>query len=564
MKKVRILLRVSSNQQLEADGDLNVQRQIVVDYVRNHEDWILDDKEYFEGSNSGYKNSVEQRDVLQDAMHDAINKEYDILVCYKDDRIGRLMWEIGSYIMTLKKHGVDIYTVKDGCISPKNSDDVMGQMILALRYGNAQKSSSDTGMRVKDTAKKLVQSGKFMGGSAPYGYSLELSGEVSKHGRALHKLVVIKEKAEVVKYIYDLSLNKEYGSTKIAKVLNLDDYYRTLAPKDIWKSGTITSILTNPIYSGHTAYKRRERINGVYKTLDSNEWIVSDNVNKDIQIIDENTWNKTQEKRHRRASQYTKSLKNQDATVIIKRNDDTLPLIDVIHCGYCGCKLTNGSKYNYWTIKSTGERRTSKKPMYKCQNAYNGAAHNKTYQFDADKIEKIVFKYITAYIEDIQKDVNILTDIERKQEKEKQSMIIQIKSEQQTLNKINKDIEIMESHIPEAMSGTYPIDFDYLMSLIKKKQSQKKEQEELINQRQQEIDNMKLSNDEWNSLKKDMRNWGDVFLNADNASKRVMINKIIQRIDVTNENIKIVFKIRDKNDFLYRMSEHHGVSKQGL
>ena len=35
--------------------------------------------------------------------------------------------------------------------------------MLTMRYGMAQKSSSDTGMRVKDTAQKLVQQGKFMG-----------------------------------------------------------------------------------------------------------------------------------------------------------------------------------------------------------------------------------------------------------------------------------------------------------------------------------------------------------------------------------------------------------------
>ena len=185
MKRVRMLLRVSSNQQLEADGDLSVQRQLVKDYISKQSDWQLDEKEYFEGSNSGYKNAVADRNVLQDALQDAKAKEYDILVVYKDDRIGRRMWEIGAYVMSLKSFGVDIYTVKDGCISPE-SDDIMGQMMLALRYGNAQKSSSDTGMRVKDTAQKLVQKGKFMGGKAPYGYKLELSGEVSKHGRALH------------------------------------------------------------------------------------------------------------------------------------------------------------------------------------------------------------------------------------------------------------------------------------------------------------------------------------------------------------------------------------------
>ena len=46
---VRMLLRVSSNQQLEADGDLSVQRRIVEDYIAGHPDWILDGKEYFEG-----------------------------------------------------------------------------------------------------------------------------------------------------------------------------------------------------------------------------------------------------------------------------------------------------------------------------------------------------------------------------------------------------------------------------------------------------------------------------------------------------------------------------------
>ena len=99
---VRMLLRVSSNQQLEADGDLSVQRRIVEDYIAGHPDWILDGKEYFEGSRSGYKTAVSDRDTLQEAMEDAGRKEYDILVAYKDDRIGRRMWEIGAYVMTLK------------------------------------------------------------------------------------------------------------------------------------------------------------------------------------------------------------------------------------------------------------------------------------------------------------------------------------------------------------------------------------------------------------------------------------------------------------------------------
>ena len=103
MKKVRMLLRVSSNQQLESDGDLSVQRELVKEYVQKNSDWQLDCKEYFEGSNSGYKNAVVDRDILQEALRDAENGEYDILVAYKDDRIGRRLWDVGNYVMELKK-----------------------------------------------------------------------------------------------------------------------------------------------------------------------------------------------------------------------------------------------------------------------------------------------------------------------------------------------------------------------------------------------------------------------------------------------------------------------------
>ncbi len=44
-KRVRILLRVSSDQQLEEDGDLMVQRQLVCDYVKEHANWLLDEKD---------------------------------------------------------------------------------------------------------------------------------------------------------------------------------------------------------------------------------------------------------------------------------------------------------------------------------------------------------------------------------------------------------------------------------------------------------------------------------------------------------------------------------------
>ena len=547
MKRVRMLLRVSSNQQLEADGDLSVQRQLVKEYIDRHEDWILDDKEYFEGSNSGYKNAVADRDVLQEALRDAERSEYDILVAYKDDRIGRRMWEIGTYVMALKSNGVDIYTHKDGLITP-NSDDIMGQMMLALRYGAAQKSSADTGMRVKDTAQKLVQKGKFMGGSAPYGYELVLSGEISKHGRALHTLKIIPEQAEVVRYIYNLSLNKEYGSTKIAKLLNEDDTYKTLAPKDIWKSGTITSILTNPIYAGHVAYKRREHVNGKYHRLDSDDWIKAASPNEDIQIIDGDTWNRTQDKRKLRSDKYIKTLEHKNVKVI-RRNDGMLSLIDVIYCGYCGRKLTNGTKYSYWTIKDTGEKRASKIPIYRCQSAQEGIPHNKVYQFRADKIEKIIFECLGEYINKLQENDDVMTEIEANEARERKRVEIEIKNLKKELDKISHGIEIMQSHIPEAMTGDYPLSVKEIADAIHKEQEKENMQKQLVLEKEEILKQDSVNSADWKELKSKFPTWKQIFEKSDSHTQRVLVNKLIERIDVTNEQIVIRFRV-NLNDFL--------------
>lgn len=558
MKKVRMLLRVSSNQQLEADGDLSVQRQLVKDYISHQSDWQLDEKEYFEGSNSGYKNAVADRDVLQEALQDAKAGEYDILVAYKDDRIGRRMWEIGAYVMSLKSFGVDIYTVKDGCISPE-SDDIMGQMMLALRYGNAQKSSSDTGMRVKDTAQKLVQKGKFMGGKAPYGYKLELSGEVSKHGRALHHLVVVPEQAEVVKYIYELSLHKEFGATKITKILSEHEVYKNRAPRDIWKCGTVVSILTNPIYAGYTAYKRRERIDGKYHKLDSKDWVFAKKPDPEIAIIDENMWNRVQDSRKQRADKYIKSLENQNVT-IIRRNSGMLALIDVLHCGYCGRKMTNGSKYNYWTIKDTGERRTSKIAIYKCPNAWNGIPHDKTKQYRVDQIEPMVFEALAEYIGKLQENEDVFTQIEENQNRQKRMKQSELKKEQEELENIRGKIAVMESNIPSAMTGDYPLSLEELAGIIRKHKELEKKQQSAVKQKEAELDAMKVSMDDWESIRTKIPTWQDVFWNADTTTKRVLVDKLIERIDITKTNINIRFKI-NLNDFftLPRITDYHDV-----
>jgi len=562
-KTVRILLCANSTYQSETDETLSIQRELIIDEVKKHQNWILDSKEYVVGNNVGDKDSVTDRNVLQEALRDAENREYDILLAYKDDRLGRRMLEIPMYIMSLKQFGVDVYTVKDGLLTP-DLGDVMGMLKLAMQYGMAEKSSSDTGMRVKDTAKKLVQQGKFMGGKTPYGYKLEYSGEYSKHQRALKHLVIVPEHAEVVKYIYKLSLYKEYGSGKIATTLNLDNRYKNLAPNDVWKSGTITSILTNPIYTGYTAYRRREHIGGKYRSLSQEDWIIAEKPNDEITIIDRDMWEKVQISRQKRGTKYQKQPWNETATVI-SRNDGQLALIDVAYCGYCGRKLTNGTKYDYWTIKGTGERRSSQKSIYKCQNVWQGVPHEKMKQIRSDKIEPIVFKKLSEYVGRLQEDENIFEQILGNQSVKKKQQEQLLVREKRKLQEIEKDMNILNDAIPKAITGTYPLSLEDLAKNIERQKDKASKQKAVVDEVETNIKNLSVSQEDWENLYHNLPTWQDIFMNADVATKRVLVNKLIERIDIKDDTVVIHFKV-DLDHFCPqpRMTNYDGVSQSGL
>lgn len=539
-KRVRMLLRVSSNQQLEADGDLSIQRDIVMEYIKKHDDWILDSKEYFEGSKSGYKKAVKKRDILLDALMDAQRKEYDILVVYKDDRVGRRMWEIGAYIMQLKSFNVDIYTVKDGCISPA-MDDAMGQMILALRYANAQKSSSDTAQRVKDTAIELVKRGKYAGGSVPYGYRLVESGEISKKGRILHKFEIDEEKAEIVKTIYDYAYFQMLGPYQIARLLNADTQLKTKAPSgDFWRSETVARILKNPVYYGTVVYNRRTSIgDGRTKVVNNSEWVYSDEINEDLKIIDRRIWNGIQERREVRAKQQKEAMKLHETA--LKKNTGTLPLIDVIHCGYCKHKLTNGTKYSYWTAKD-GEKRCKRNRRYQCK--HNALHPDKVSSYDAEDIEDEVFSAVCDYLEQLTKRMKqgILDEIVKNNISERVELERQIATINKKIEKIEKDIGIMKDHIPEAMAGTYPLSIEVIAETIDRFNNNLDDQKNILTEYLSEQKKLSIEEKDFNQFYEAIPPWIDTLKNNDLKTQRVVVDTLIDKIFITEEDIAIKFK----------------------
>ena len=549
MKRVNCLYRVSSKQQLHED-DIPVQRAECKLFIDKMTDWEFN-KEYLEPAVSGFKTPIEKRKVLQSILEDAKAKKFDVLLVYMSDRIGRKEDETPAYVSALNELGIEVWSVKEGQLKTTEHID---KLLNYIRFWQAEGESRKTGMRVKSAQETMAKSGKFVGGKAPFGYNLAYSGEISNHGRALKKLVVNKEQAEIVRTIFDYAINYGYGAYKIAKVLNEEG----ITPiNDNWKSCTVTQILQNPIYKGYIAYNRRQRsvCGGNYEKTPMENWILSEQKIPELVIISEETWDKVQELREKRKGSFKKA-RDEGNGKYETTSTGTLSLMGLIYCGCCGKRLTNASKYDYWTTKA-GEKKKKVVGRYRCTNKANAtlACNGKTY-YRAEEIEPIVYATVTAYLDSLKK-ADIYEDILAMQEVEKEKLKKEIATIRNQITSAKKDIETLELNIPAALRGEIPLSVDKLSEMVKSKEEIMAGYEETLNEKLSELEKMQINKKDISSIGSIISNWGELFMESSVAEKKVMLARLIERIDILDDDIRIKFKIslEDYMESLPRISD---------
>ena len=107
----------------------------------------------------------------------------------------------------------------------------------------------------------------------------------------------------------------------------------------------------------------------------------------------------------------------------------------------------------------------------------------------------------------------------------------------------------MESKIPDAITGEYPLSLEELMSVINEQKEAAHHQRDIITEKESESQEDSISLDDWKELRSEIPTWQDVFLNADVTTKRVLVNKLIERINVKKDEVVIRFKI-NLDDFI--------------
>lgn len=558
VKRVNCLYRVSSRQQLHED-DIPMQRAECRAFIDKINDWCFN-KEYLEPAVSGFKTPIEKRKVLQSLLEAAKAKQFEVLLVYMSDRIGRKEDETPAYVSALNDLGIEVWSVKEGQLKTTEHID---KLLNYIRFWQAEGESRKTGMRVKSAQETMVKLGKFVGGKAPFGYDLVYSGDISNRGRALKKLVINEEEAKIVKKIFDYAVNYGYGAYKIARVLNEE---KIKSVNDTWKACTVMQMLKNPIYKGYITYNRRQRniYGGNYEKTPEDKWILSSEKQQELVIVNEDVWNKARNLREERKNNINSSESDETKRNIIASRGE-LTLMGIIYCGCCKRRLTNASSYSYWTT-ALGENKKKVSGRYRCTNKANATmiCSGKTYYY-AKEIEPIIYMMVTEYLDGL-KEADIYEEISAilKNEEEKAKRALDDVKKQ--IDSVEKDRATLELNIPAALRGELTLSADKLFEMISCKE------DVICGLKKQMIEKTaeyeKVRNNTEIILKKEYKisNWSELFMRSTAEQKKLILREMIDRIDVLNNNIKIKFKIT-KIDYLQKLSLNtadHDLPKQGI
>ncbi len=502
MKKVGCLYRVSTYKQA-FKNDIPVQREACKKFINNKKNWIIE-KEYIELGVSGYKTSEKKRDAIQEVKQDVLDKKIDILLVFMFDRIGRIEEETPLVVRWLIDQGVEVWSVNEGQRTINNRYD---KLINYITYWQAEGESEKISLRATERRIQLTKEGIYMGNYSPYGYILVKSDEITKIGKIRKKLEIYPKEAKIINLIFYFIIDLDYGTDKIAIYFNKHNIKRR--KENIkWENNIILEIVRNPIYKGYVTFGKRNKTKNMNKRNDRSKWIMSDKPNKEIIIIPEDRWNKANailDKRSRKGKRVLRLLSG------------------LTRCGYCKDYIVPKGKGKYIYMMCKGKQKTGY-----CEYKEN---------YRLDKLEELVNNEIKKYLKTFKKiDLrNIVKNNNVKINRRKEKLLQINKKEVYLKNRLNE----LKSKVADVLILNDLNLIENIGSEIKKIQNLLKEQGLLKLRYENEILEY---NQKINSMQEQIPNWIEEYDIASLDKKRIIVNKLIDKIYLYNDRIEICIK----------------------
>lgn len=541
MKRVRCLYRVSTERQLDKN-DIPMQRIVCTEFIERMPDWIFD-KEYIEKGVSGYNKKLEDRDVLQEIKEDALNKEFDVLLVFMFDRLGRRDDETPFIVEWFVRQGIEVWSTQEG---QQRFDTRVDKLINYLRYWQSGGESEKTSIRVRTKQKQMIEAGINIYSKPLYGFELVKSGVFSKKGveRKIYKR--IPSEVKIIQKIFDLSSEEGLGGVKVANYLN-ERNYKT-KEGNYWSASSVNRILANPTYTGHLVYgKTGVPIGGGRRRKqEKSKWIYSNEVIPELAIISVEQFEKV------RAIKKSRKEKNEQLTEENKKciyQTGSLLFSGYIICGSCGRKMIirQNKREKKFEDGTTGYIYYK---YYACSLRTDGRKecnHNKK-SHKSNCIEEPVLNEIYAYLDRLEKK-DLSEEIKRINEKANNNDGNIIKEIEKKIIECSKKNELFKDEILKILQGQSAFSREMITDLIEENISEK---QKLITKKievEKEKKKKEIELEQLLQVKTLIPNWKKELEKASQEKKRMMLSSIIDLIIVNDDNIEIKLKM-NLEDFI--------------
>lgn len=531
-KRVVCLYRVSTKGQVDKN-DIPMQKIECHNFIQKQKDWILV-HEYYEKGVSGFKKSALERDVLQQVKTDALKNQFDILLVFMFDRLGRREDETPFVVEWFSKQGIEIWSTQEG---QQKFDNHVDKLMNYIRFWQASGESEKTSVRVDTRHKQMTQEGLFRGGIAPYGYHIVPSGKYNKKKKELGKLLINEDEAKIIQQIYHYVYDYGYGNSIIAQKLNNDNI--PSPSNGLWRAGVVGYILRNPVYKGYPAYRKSTRKNDISGHLPKSEWILSEKQQKDLIIIEEHLWNDVQKIREAK-----KTKNNNREPQHGKVTKSPLLFVGIISCGYCGHALSTNYNVKYNKNKTKSYRNA----VYRCSTkALNKNLCKGQTTYSGKKIDSLILEAVYNHLKQI-----VLENPENKKSSfldKKKELNSQATRLQNEINKTIKEKELLLREISNCLMGNSKFTQDNLSELISIKEKDLTTKQNQLDIIQEQINNLHDNQKDNQELKQIVESWDTQFLKMNLNKQKMALRKIIKHITLYRNKIDIDF-YESKNDFI--------------
>lgn len=515
-KRVQCLYRVSTEQQVtyndKKQADIPMQRMACRKFATEH-GWEIVFEDQEDGI-SGHKIRAENRDKIQLIKQRAKKKQFDILLVFMFDRIGRIADETPFVVEWFVKNGISVWSTQEG---EQRFDNHTDKLINYIRFWQADGESEKTSIRTAAGIRRLTEDGYFTGGIAPYGYNMQKLGRKNKRGQDVSDLVINENEAEIVRLIYHKYVYENCGTQRIANFL-IEKGIKNRAGKN-WHPSSINNILGNITYTG------------ILRSADSRSEVL-----EQLIIIDQATFNKAQTIKNSR-----KKTNNSLQTTIATKSQALLS--GKVFCGHCGARLnlTTSGKYTSLAKKMP---KNSKRRRYVC---YGKTRKQTDCDGQTGYTAHILDDIIDKMLHEIFKQLGSISkqDLLNKQfAKDMNTGQIVLKQAKQNYLKASQELAVLKKEVLKALQGESSFSPEILNQMLIEAEQKESTYRQMYEEEVKNYADEENIRQGWGQKYDEVISYAQMYEFAEFETKKMIISTLIERIEVSRDyQVKVTFNV---------------------